>query len=198
MGHILTFFRIHLVVSRYFEARLRPMKTQIVNAFWLSSDTPDEWTEIDVVETAYVSAEENKFGVDHRFRVNPNLHTFRSTARKQGLCDGCDGKVFSARPTTYTNKAPLADAFHTYGLAWTKEAITFYFDGEPYVQVDNDGRWDQALFLKFDVETNFAWQGVLVRLLFPARLCLFSATIFVLFLLIQFFFLVIVFYSFLA
>ena len=54
----------------------------------------------------------------------------------------------------------MVPAFHVYGLAWTEKTITFFFDGEPYQQIDND-MWHQELFIKFDVETNYAWQGVL-------------------------------------
>ena len=33
------------------------------------------------------------------------------------------------------HSAPLSDDFHTYGILWLPDSITWYFDGEPYHQV---------------------------------------------------------------
>jgi beta-glucanase (GH16 family) len=45
--------------------------------------------------------------------------------------DPADPKAVKKEGTSATNSKPLSDGFHTYGLAWLPNSITFLLDGVP-------------------------------------------------------------------
>ena len=59
----------------------------------------------------------------------------------------------------YEHAADLADDFHTYGLEWTPDHLTFYFDDVPVRTIEN-AEYHQPLRLNFDSETMPDWLGL--------------------------------------
>ncbi len=138
----------------YFEVEAKTMQTQLVNAFWFSSRIGHVWTEIDVFENSHVSREESKWNLDMRPRVVPNAHVYnKPTAHID------PEHLLTMRPREYEHSEPLAFKSHTYGLLWTRDQIVWFFDGKPFVSIRNE-HWHQPMFVRFDVETNFAWHGI--------------------------------------
>lgn len=142
------------VLYGYFEVEARTMLTQLVNAWWFSSRIGNKWSEIDVFENSYVSQYESKWKMDMRRRSVPNAHFFNQPG------DVTRDKLFTLKPKEYEHWEPIAFKSHTYGLLWTPETIVWYFDGKPFVSAPNT-KWHQPLFVRFDVETNFRWHGIL-------------------------------------
>lgn len=139
----------------YFEVEAKTMKTQLVNAFWFSSRINGKWTEIDVFENSHITSKESKWNMDMRLRSVPNAHVYnRPTARIHRK------HLLSLRPPHFEHHEPLAFRAHVYGLLWTPKVITWFFDGKPFVSVPNK-HWHQPMFVRFDVETNLAWHGIL-------------------------------------
>ena len=61
---------------------------------------------------------------------------------------------------------PWSD-FHVYAVDWTKERMTFLFDGKPYFTFENDGQgdkgtwpFDQPFFLIINLAIGGGWGGV--------------------------------------
>lgn len=142
------------VLYGYFEVEARTMLTQLVNAWWFSSRINNKWTEIDVFENSYVNKQESKWNMDMRKRSVPNAHSFDAPG------DVSRDKLYTLKPKEYEHWEPIAYKSHTYGLLWTPERIVWFFDGKPFVSAKNT-HWHQPVFVRFDVETNFRWHGIL-------------------------------------
>ena len=126
----------------YFEVRARAMKSRGSSAFWFYRSTPERWTEIDVFEIGGAAPK-------HQRALHLNVHVFRTPTEKRHW----------SKAGTYTAPADLADAFHVYGLLWTKEQIAWTFDGRPVRTIKNT-HWHQPLNMDFDSETMPKWFGL--------------------------------------
>ncbi len=126
----------------YFEIRAKAMASRGSSAFWFYRATPERWTEIDVFEIGGGAPK-------HKRALHMNVHVFRTPEEKRHW----------SKAETYTAPADLADAFHVYGLLWTKERIAWYFDGRRVRTIKNT-HWHQALHMNFDSETMPDWFGL--------------------------------------
>jgi len=129
------------VLYGYFECRAKPMASAASSAFWFSNNQRDRWTEIDVFELARARG--------HECTYHMNAHVFRMPTRDVGLDK--NQKPLS-HPGVWTNSCALCDDFHTFGLDWTPEALTWVVDGRPVRSLPNT-YWHQPLFMNFDSET---------------------------------------------
>lgn len=134
------------VLYGYFETRCRPMKSAASSAFWFYDDTPDLWTEIDVMEVGgrAPKLEHTYFMTAHVFR----MPGYRGTPEKH-LADG----------SQWIAPYVLADEYHVYGLLWDKDAIVWYVDGVEVRRMKN-AYWHQPLFMNFDSEIMTGWFGL--------------------------------------
>lgn len=128
----------------YYEAKCRPMRSHGSSAFWFYSDTPTWWTEIDIFEIGGGAPGQER-------RMHTNLHVFR-TPRQLHMETTSDHGI-------YEHAANLADDFHVYGLEWTPDRLTFYFDDIPIRTAENV-EFHQPLYMNFDSETMPEWFGL--------------------------------------
>lgn len=139
----------------YFEIEAMTMRTQLVNAWWFSSRVNGIWSEIDVFENSHVTKAESKWNMEMTVRSVPNAHVYNRPTQR------IDPKhLISARPKDYVHPEPIARRPIVYGLLWTPTSIIWFINGKPFVAIANQ-YWKQPLFVRFDVETNFAWHGIL-------------------------------------
>lgn len=125
----------------YYEVRAKPMDSAGSSSFWFAGHGDGWRTEIDVFELGGRAER-------HETSYNMNLHVFyRPGSREHSNWGG-----------KWRAPVRLADDFHVYGLEWTPERITYYFDGVPVRWVEN-AYWRQSLFLIFDSETMIDWLG---------------------------------------
>ncbi len=139
----------------YFEVESKNMPTQLVNSWWFSNRERGIWTEIDVYENSHVSHLESQWKIDMRTKVVPNALAYVDPGK---IID--PGKLVSSKPAWYNHHEHITRRPHTYGLLWTPKRITYFFDGKPYVSVPNK-YWHRKLFVRFDVETNMKWHGII-------------------------------------
>ena len=146
----------------YFEARIRSMKANVCNAFWLYdplSDDPakkhaagDESEEIDIVEM---------FG---KPRDEGLVRTYCATLHRY-LTPYCEAIVNKAKADvpdgSFRAKMPFdfwAD-YHVYGCKWTEDEIIWYVDGQKVFSRAND-HWKRPLHVMLDCEVIAPWAGV--------------------------------------
>ncbi len=146
-----------LVKYGYFEVKAKTMPTQLVNSFWLSQDHGNVRSEIDVFENAHVSADESKEKFDSKSYTVGNAFSSNIS-----VVDLEDPRKYFVKPKLglhQFNGGAISDEWHTYGLLWTKKRIVWFFNGHPYTSIDNT-HWHYPLRVRFDVETNLKWHGV--------------------------------------
>lgn len=144
----------------YFEVRVKPSNSRMSSSFWGSLDKPNRWTEIDVFELGGGAIFE---GIDHRSRINMNLHVFRDHSR--GIRRD---KNEIHRPSHYQHHAHLRSRYHVYGLDWARRHITWTFNGRA-IRRDRNRYWRQAFPMKFDVETMPYFFGLPSRKTLPSQ-----------------------------
>ncbi|MDB6071244.1 MAG: glycoside hydrolase family 16 [Verrucomicrobiales bacterium] len=126
----------------YFEIRAQAADSVGTSAFWFYHNEPTRWVEIDVFELA---PRHSKFG--------RTLFTNAPVIR------------FPGQSGELTNKGefPLREdpsaAFHTWGLLWDADLITWYLDGKPLRSLANT-HWKNPLRLILDTETHPDWMGL--------------------------------------
>jgi beta-glucanase (GH16 family) len=130
------------VLYGFFEARCRAMDSRGSSAFWFYDNTKEIWTEIDVFEIGGKAPK-------HERAVHMNVHVFHTPTEKKHW----------SKASTWTAPSRLADAYHIYGLDWSKESIKFYVDGVLRRTVKNT-HWHQPLYMNFDSETMPKWFGL--------------------------------------
>jgi len=127
----------------YFEVKAKPMNSAGSSSFWFQQDDDSAWaTEIDVFEIGGKAK-----GFEDKY--NMNAPVFRTPK----------GKKSWDVQHTWTAPFRLADAYHVYGLDWSKDSLQWYVDGVVVRTVENTV-WHQPLFLIFDSETMPGWFGM--------------------------------------
>ena len=131
-----------LVIYGYFEIKCRPMKSKASSAFWFSSNTKEEWTEIDVFEICGV-------GEKWKNTYNMNAHVFHTPTETNHW----------SKDDIWKAPFDFADGYHVYALEWGKEVIKWWVDGKVVRELKNT-HWHQPLSLNFDSETMPEWFGL--------------------------------------
>ncbi len=150
----------------YFETRCKSMKANVCNAFWLydpHSDQPDlKYTdkgviseEIDIIELYGKCDEKLVPGMDQKYEVT--VHAY-NTPYLEGIVNKSKTKL-----PDYTFNAKVDfhfyEDFHTYGMLWTPEEITWFLDGKKYFSRKNDV-FNRPLHVCFDCEVQCDWAGI--------------------------------------
>ena len=130
------------VLYGYYEIEAIPMRSHGSSAFWFYDSTKTIWTEIDVFE---IGGGAPKF----ERKYNMNAHVFHTPKERRHWNIG----------GTWGAPWELADAYHVYGLEWTKGELKYYVDGV-LVRYMKNTHWHQPLTLNFDSETMPNWFGL--------------------------------------
>jgi beta-glucanase (GH16 family) len=133
----------------YVEIRAAGMDARTTSAFWLHKNTPDYWTEVDVMELA---------------RSNPRtVPTSLHVIREAGVEVVPGGSLRYSQALSFDD-AQIPDSqtyfnsFHTYGVDWNEHTIDFYLDGALLRSHPND-RWHHPLSLNFTNSLQ-EWNGL--------------------------------------
>lgn len=138
------------VLYGYFEIKCKPMKSKATSAFWFYENEPAIWTEIDVFEIGAAAPGEER---NH----HTNAHVFHAPEVKKHLTHGAIWKA----------PYDLASDYHVYALAWNKDEIKWFVDGQ-LVRTLKNQYWHQPLTLNFDSETMPDWFGLPAKEELPA------------------------------
>lgn len=136
------------ILYGYFEIRAKALNAKTVSGFWLTKNTPDQWTEIDVTELA---------GSLPR-QMPTNAHDIRENG-----VPVVPGGTLQFPEVIPFDKAGVAssqtqgNSFHTYGLDWNADTINWYLDGKLVRTLAND-HWHQALTVNLTSAVP-AWNG---------------------------------------
>jgi beta-glucanase (GH16 family) len=116
----------------YFEMRSKSGDGMVSSSWWFHDHDASQWTEIDVFESGGTAV-----------TVTPGLsHTFRSHTHVFAL-DGLNGSALEKKCDCQLGKGAqticssgnihqlpfnMSDGFHTFGLRWTPDDLTFFVD----------------------------------------------------------------------
>lgn len=139
------------VLYGFFEVRAKPMDSVFSSAFWFSSNTATQWTEIDVFEIG--GGASGGPGPGHPYIMHTNFHVFRDA--KRGISPS--RPVSAPRNTVHSSR--LADKYHTYAVDWSADRIQWLFNGRVVRSERNVGH-HQHLRLKLDSESFPYWFGL--------------------------------------
>ncbi|GAB0492503.1 hypothetical protein MMPV_003766 [Pyropia vietnamensis] len=142
---------LSLVRYGYFQIHARPGTGVISSSFWLSWNTPQDWTEIDVYEATGSAV--GGPGPGFPYAMFMNMHVFR----REGTSFSPSTKL--SQPSNYINDQPLSSRFYVYGLDWSAEEIVWFFNGRPVRSTPNVYH-QQSLAVKVDSETMPNWFGL--------------------------------------
>ena len=113
----------------YFEARIRaaPRFPGVATGFWLFRNTPEYWTEIDIVEMMQLK-------LDKRV-IHHSLYVMRG--------------AFAPAVPVRENRSARVDwdpsaAFHVYSCLWTEQEIRFFVDGR-LLSVEPNVYWHRPM-----------------------------------------------------
>ena len=123
-------YSAHATLYGSFEVKAQMASGNALSAFWLDGRTPALWTKICVFEN----------GSDSYYRNEDRAFLHYST--------DVEGSEIGT-PFTWTAPVPLDTSFHTYGLDWEPEALSFYFDGN-LIWRQTNAHWNQPMTLNFD------------------------------------------------
>ncbi len=127
------------VLYGYFEMRAKLLDASITSCFWLYENTPEAWTEIDIVEMPA--------GIPQRERHHTmNVHVFHVPGYR-----GANEQHWVGSGTWYS-PFRFADDFHVYAAEWDREFIAWYVDGVPVRRIKNT-HWHYPLFLNMNIES---------------------------------------------
>jgi hypothetical protein len=139
----------------YYEIEAKPAFSEFDCAFWLM-DTGDPvnqkyQTELDIFEMGIHTAKfaNNDYMTAHVYNDNGDNFTW-------------------ATGDFYHTPWNIADDFHTYGFAWTKDDIKWYIDGSLVRELKNTD-WYHPMYLIFDAEPMLEWFGPIDDKDFPAE-----------------------------
>jgi len=128
------------ILYGYFEMEAKLMDAPWVSGFWLYSDTPTWWTEIDICE--------NCPGIEKRRQdLSSNVHVFRSPKEHGNVT-----KHFSKTQKHYF-PFELQRDYHVWGLEWNEKVIRFFIDGALFREIENT-HWHQPLTINVNNESN--------------------------------------------
>jgi len=156
----------------YFEARIRSMKANVCNAFWLYDPLSDaldrkhapgdESEEIDIVEVF------GKTTNDHCHRAHyATLHRYL-TPYSEAICNKAKAKIPNGGQRTVMPYDFWAD-YHVYACKWTEASLTWYVDGKEVFTREND-HWKRPLHIMLDCEIMAGWSGTPEAADLPAKM----------------------------
>jgi beta-glucanase (GH16 family) len=123
----------------YVEMRAKVLNASMTSGFWLYDNTPEAWTEIDIVEMAA--------GLPDRDRKDTmNVHVFRVPGFKGSI------EHHWVSGGTWTAPFRFADDYHVYGLEWDRDRIAWYVDGVMVRRIKNT-HWRYPLYLNINIES---------------------------------------------
>lgn len=126
----------------YFEIRCRAGASAGTSAFWFYHQQPERWVEIDVFE---LSPRQAQYG---RTLFN-NAPVIRYPGQTGELPHQQEGPL----------KEDPSAGFHTWGLLWEADLLTWFLDGKPMRSLANT-HWKTPLRLMLDPETQPGWLGL--------------------------------------
>lgn len=133
----------------YFEIRCRLMDSKISSAFWLNCNSPDMWTEIDVIEFS-TSKKVVRNGYSFANMFNTNMHVHRHAQR--------DVAPYS-QPKAFVYPSDLSHRVVKIGLNWQHDRIEWFLDDRLLRQEPNI-HFRQPLHVQLDSETFPHWFGL--------------------------------------
>jgi len=104
----------------YFEIRAAlPTATGAWPAFWMVPDPNTQGVEADITEN---------------IAINPNIDFVRA---------------YGGGSAVFANALKTGDpgGFHTYGMLWTAQTVTFYYDGQAVMTTPTPATWHQPMYL---------------------------------------------------
>ena len=132
------------------------MPSAAATDFWFYGEQGSYTTEIDVVEmTPKMGSGTNIYGPAKAIWESVHLwaypgHPYSGTEYNLGY-----------EPGTYFTPPWAVDAdYHTFGVDWNANTITWYVDGVQRRQVQNNGYWVIPMPLIFDIEIQPDWFGL--------------------------------------
>lgn len=123
----------------YFEAKLKyAKKTGINNAFWLRAKINEngEYCEIDINEGHYPN------------KINTNVHTHDKELRN------------APYKFNVLEVADLSRGFHTYGLLWKQDRLTWFFDGKKIREMNTSPWCNRPMSVRVSVAVT-PWAGII-------------------------------------
>jgi beta-glucanase (GH16 family) len=119
----------------YFEARIKaaPRWPGVATAFWLFRNTPEYWTEIDIVEMMQ--------GKQNKSMLNYNMYVMRGTPAPQ--------VPVRVQRQGDADSDPSGD-FHVFACLWTPLKILFFADGK-LLSVEENLYWHQPMDLVLSI-----------------------------------------------
>lgn len=120
----------------YIEARIRvPSGQGLWPAFWMLPADYNWPPEIDILELVG-----NEPNIAHM-----NTHWNDGSARQD--------------MSSYTNAAPFSDDWHTFGIDWKEDSITWYIDGVARKTVTGDGVPSTPMYILLNLAVGGDWPG---------------------------------------
>ena len=124
----------------YFEIRAKvPAVYGLWTAFWLKRENGTWPPELDVMEV---------LGRDTR-TLHVNVHSDSAPPGRKG---GIAFPISQAIPVPDTSAA-----FHTYGVDWEPQLITWYFDRQPVFQVDTPPDMHRPMYMQANLAGGGSW-----------------------------------------
>ena len=131
------------VVEGYYEARIKSSDLSMTSSFWMQGN----YSEIDVIENM------------GRSTANPSLHK-KMRSNTHYFAGGWHND--RATPRSINMHSSHRDHFHTYGVLWKDQRITYFLNDRAVASVVPRGPFDESMFLFFDTEA-FTWDGLPTR-----------------------------------
>ncbi len=138
----------------YYEIRAKLLNSTLVSGFWLNHRTPEEWSEITIVE---VPAGMEKYSSV----IQPNVHYFYGPHYKGTV------NHHLVEPSVINLPFKTAEDFHVYGFEWTPTHMRWYIDGE-LVRESKNRHYFQPLKMNINVESNPYFGAAPVDSMLPA------------------------------
>jgi len=136
----------------YYEIESKIAYSEFDNAFWFTNTgDPNNGLEIDVYEIGPHSK-------GYPFYDFMTAHVWGENGDKRHW----------GSSQIYQTPWKASDAFHVYGLEWTKDYLTWYIDGSPVRKLKNTN-WHLPQKLVFDAEPMVEWFGPIHDEDFPAE-----------------------------
>jgi beta-glucanase (GH16 family) len=143
----------------YYEARIKTMKANVCNAFWLYDPLDDDkqYIEGDFSEEIDIMEVFGKAGKPEFERFYWTTIHRHETPYVESLVNKKKTKLANY---SFKKQMPYEfyDDYHTFGLHWTKDKLRWYLDGELMYERDND-YFHRPLHVMVDAEIMQTWMG---------------------------------------